>query len=99
MLPIATLNHEGQKLVDKYLGFLVAQRDNTEACSLLSVRRSPVRLRSCPSIQPPINVPVLGFPPLVLLSRSITVLTVITSQLNHIFPIFCLRVCCRENLN
>lgn len=92
MLPIATLNYEGQKLVDKYLGFLVAQRDNTEACSPLSVRRSPVRLRSCPSIQPPISVPVLGFPPLLVL-LSCSQFFVIFSQF------FCLRVCCRENLN
>ena len=100
MHPIATLNHEGQKLVDKYLGFLVAQRQHWDMFST-ECQKVPVRLSlSCPSIQPPINVPVLGFPPLpVLLTCSITLLTVITSQLKDVFLISCLWVCCRENLN
>lgn len=98
MLPRATLNHGEQKLVYRYLGFLVAQGDNTEACSPLSVRRSPVELSpSCRSSNPPINAPVLASFP--FLSYFPTTSPVVTSQLNHIPMISHLRVCFRESLN
>lgn len=98
MLPRATLNHGEQKLVYRYLGFLVAQGDSTEACSPLSVRRSPVELSpSCRSSNPPINAPVLASFP--FLSYFPTTSPVVTSQLNHIPMISHLRVCFRESLN